>query len=91
MDKQSEKLADLSERIRKAEEAVNPPPKSEQGFGRGKGYDFAGTVIGAVIMGVLLDKQFGTSPWCLIVMVFMGFFSGAWGVWRSIQRQKDDT
>jgi len=86
MQDQNEKLADLAERIRKAEEKASPPRKEGLGFGRGSGYDFAGTVLGSVIMGILLDRQFGTSPWCLLVMVFMGFVAGGVGVWRYLRR-----
>jgi F0F1-type ATP synthase assembly protein I len=89
MGSEKEKLDDLSERIRQAEEGAKPKPKAESGPLRGAGYDFAGVLLGSVIIGVLLDRFFGTAPWCLVGMVAMGFISGVVGLWRVLQAQGD--
>ena len=81
-----EKLDDLSERIRKAEAGNKPGPKAKEDLVRNAGYDFAGVLLGSVIMGVLLDRFFGTAPWVTIGMVGMGFVTGVVGMWRATQK-----
>lgn len=85
MSSDKEKLDDLSERIRKAEAGANPELKEESHPIRNRGYDFVGTLIGSVILGVLLDRAFDTEPWFLVGMVVLGFIVGIMGVWRSMQ------
>ncbi|MDR3423785.1 MAG: AtpZ/AtpI family protein [Alphaproteobacteria bacterium] len=87
MNPESEKLDALAQRIRQAE--AKPKRKAEPGLARNAGYDFAGTVVGSVIIGVLLDRFFGTTPWCLVGMVVMGFVSGIMGVWSRMQKAPD--
>jgi len=81
-----EKLDDLSERIRKAETGNKPEKKVESDPVRNAGYDFAGVLLGSIIIGVLLDRYFGTAPWCTIGMVGMGFVTGVVGMWRATQK-----
>ncbi|MFA5040516.1 MAG: AtpZ/AtpI family protein [Bdellovibrionales bacterium] len=83
---QKEKLDDLSRRIRKVEADMNPAPKAEKNPLREAGYDFAGVLVGSVILGVLLDRFFETSPWCVIGMVVLGFVTGIMGVRRVLQK-----
>jgi ATP synthase protein I len=86
MSSQKEKLEILSERIRQAETGAKQAPKAESNPLRNAGYDFAGAMLGSVVLGVLLDRLFGTAPWCLVGMVVLGFVSGILGVWRSVQK-----
>ncbi|MDD3371410.1 MAG: AtpZ/AtpI family protein [Alphaproteobacteria bacterium] len=83
MSSDREKLDRLSERIRQAE--TKPKKKVESSPWRNAGYDFAGTLIGSVILGVLLDRAFDSAPWCLVAMVVLGFISGILGVWKVLQ------
>ncbi len=78
-----EKRLDLSERIRaaQAKPEVTTPPDTQ----RNVGYDFVGAVIGSMILGWLIDRAFGTSPWGLVGAVIMGFAVGLMNVWRSIE------
>ena len=84
MDPDSEKLDDLSARIRDAE-AGKDVGKTEAGQGRNAGFDFVGALAGGGIIGALLDRAFGTSPWCLLGMVLFGFVAGIIGAWRATQ------
>lgn len=90
MDPLSKKLNALSERIRKAENASEKPrKKAEPNAALNAGFDFAGAIVGSVIFGFLLDRLFGTAPWFLLGMIFLGFISGSLGVWHFLQKPKD--
>jgi ATP synthase protein I len=41
-----------------------------------------GCPLGGGIVGWLLDRWFGTRPWLLLVMLFLGFAVGVWNVIR---------
>jgi ATP synthase protein I len=41
-----------------------------------------GCPLGGGIVGWLLDRWFGTGPWLLLVMLFLGFAVGVWNVIR---------
>ncbi|MDD4617495.1 MAG: AtpZ/AtpI family protein [Alphaproteobacteria bacterium] len=84
MSSDKEKLEDLSERIRRAE--AKPERQVESSPWHNAGYDFAGTLIGSVIIGILLDRAFGTAPWILVGMVVLGFVTGIYGVWKMMQK-----
>lgn len=90
MDPLSKKLNVLSERIRKAENtATKPGRKAEPNTALGAGFDFAGAIIGSVILGLILDHLFDTTPWFLLGMIVLGFISGSIGVWRFLQKPRD--
>ena len=86
MDKESEKLASLSERIRQVEADGKAKPAS--GSAGRMGFDFVGSVLGAVVLGAICDHVFGTSPWCLLGFVAVGFVGGMLTVWRSLQKKE---
>ena len=87
MDSESEKLASLSERIRKEESDKMPKPPSG-GAGR-IGFDFVGSVLGSVVLGVVCDRVFGTTPWCLLVFLVVGFIGGMVAVWKALQKNDE--
>lgn len=72
--------------------------KKQSGLGDiGKSYakampyiDASWQLIGGVglctFLGLWLDRKFDTSPWLVIVGVFLGFASGMLGFWRALQR-----
>jgi ATP synthase protein I len=41
-----------------------------------------GCPLGGGIVGWLLDRWFGTKPWLMLVMIFVGFAVGIWNVIR---------
>ena len=41
-----------------------------------------GAPLGGGIVGWLLDRWFGTRPWLMLVMLFLGFAVGFWNVVR---------
>lgn len=57
------------------------PPPSDQGDDRRRetaiqmtalGLEFAGSVIGGLVLGYYLDDWLGTAPWLLVVLTFGG-------------------
>jgi len=45
-----------------------------------------GCPLGGGIVGWLLDRWFGTKPWLMLVMLFLGFAVGVWNVIRISSR-----
>jgi F0F1-type ATP synthase assembly protein I len=38
------------------------------------GLEFPSTIVGSLIVGYLIDRQFGTSPWATVAASVLGFF-----------------
>jgi ATP synthase protein I len=78
-----ERLADVS---RPSENDASPRPTADaSGFARGFRMStelVAGVVVGAII-GWLLDRWLGISPWGLIVFLLLGFAAGVLNVMRA--------
>ena len=59
----------------------------------GIGIQFALTILVFVFAGVWLDKRLGTSPWLLLVFVFVGAAGGFYSMYRRVtaaQRRSKD-
>ena len=80
---EGEKLKELSDRIQAAQ--AKGSVSAEDQPSRNAGYDFVGAIIGSMIVGWLIDREFSTSPWGLVGMVVVGFGIGVMNVWRSVQ------
>jgi ATP synthase protein I len=89
MDGENNKLDSLTARIDRAEVAAKPKNKFEPESAGRIGFDFVGSLAGAGILGAIADHAFGTSPWCLIGMVFLGFGVGIWNAWRLMQKSEE--
>jgi F0F1-type ATP synthase assembly protein I len=50
----------------------------------GIGIQFAATILVFVFAGIWLDKRFGTSPWLLILFVFVGASAGFFSMYRKV-------
>lgn len=55
----------------------------------------AGLLVGG-FLGYWLDRWWGTAPWMLVTMIFLGFAGGANNAWRAIkayaaEAEKDQT
>ena len=79
-DRQAEdpRLARLDERLDRARatEAARHGVKvdTDRGYAQGNRIISAliGSLIGSALIGWLIDRWFGTGPWALIVMLFLG-------------------
>jgi len=50
----------------------------------GVGFQFAATILAFVFAGVWLDKRLGSSPWMVILFVFLGAAAGFFAMYRKI-------
>jgi ATP synthase protein I len=50
----------------------------------GAGFQFAAIVISSAFAGIWLDRKVGTSPWLLIVTVFLGAALGFYSMYRNL-------
>ena len=73
------RLSALDERLREArvKEAARTgqvAPDADRGYSQGNRVIAAliGSLIGGALIGWLIDRWFGTTPWGLIVMLFLG-------------------
>ncbi len=49
-------------------------------------WEFLGTIGGAVLVGYLADRQFGSDPWGLIVGVLLGSSTGLYRMVVSLKQ-----
>jgi F0F1-type ATP synthase assembly protein I len=52
----------------------------------GAGFQFAAMVVASVYAGNWLDMKLGTSPWLLIVFVFLGAALGFYSLYRNLMK-----
>jgi F0F1-type ATP synthase assembly protein I len=50
----------------------------------GVGVQFAATIVVFAFAGVWLDRRFGTSPWLLLLCVFVGAGGGFFSMYRKV-------
>ena len=82
------KTDDLSRRIADAKDKAGLEPKkapSAESRGYAIGVEFVGAVLVGGLLGWFLDRQFGTAPWLMIVLLGLGF---AAGVRSALKRSK---
>jgi ATP synthase protein I len=89
------RASDIGKRLEEVKVRSAPPPDSAaRGSAMGQGLKIAvelvvGVVLGAFIGGVL-DRQFGTGPWLLIVFLIFGFCGGMLNVIRTARQMQAD-
>ncbi|MEO0882204.1 MAG: AtpZ/AtpI family protein [Pseudomonadota bacterium] len=87
---------DLSERIRRAQNARKPkdtspsespePAVNAGGLALRYGTEFAANVIVGLGLGLLIDYIFGTTPWGLLIMLGFGLAAAILGVIRAYNK-----
>ena len=58
----------------------------------GVGLQFAATIVAFMFAGIWLDRRLGTSPWLIILCVFLGAGAGFYSIYRKLmsgQRRSD--
>lgn len=58
------------------------PPSGTQYAGAG--LQFAATIVIFVFFGVWLDKRLGSSPWFVLICVFVGAAAGFYSIYRTL-------
>jgi F0F1-type ATP synthase assembly protein I len=59
----------------------------------GVGLQFALTIVGFMFAGMWLDRALGTSPWLVVLLVFVGASAGFYAIYRKLmaaQRRADE-
>jgi ATP synthase protein I len=59
----------------------------------GVGLQFAFSIVAFMFAGMWLDRRLGTSPWLLILFVFVGAGAGFYSIYRKLmdaQRRADE-
>lgn len=78
-----------------ARRGMNKPPEAEEGPSQatnGIAYaiklssEFLAGIIVGIVLGLGFDQLVGTSPWGLIIFLFLGFAAGVMNVLRSVGR-----
>jgi ATP synthase protein I len=81
------RLTSLEERLKRAEqvEAERRPADSSKAI-RSSGWMVAQNLIGmpggGFIIGFLLDRLFGTTPWIALALMFLGFAAAVWDLMK---------
>lgn len=50
----------------------------------GAGLQFALTIVIFTFLGIWLDKRLGTSPWFVLICVFVGAAAGFYSIYRTL-------
>jgi ATP synthase protein I len=86
----SEELGRKLDALKSQRAGAEVPAGELQQSAYGPAFKFAGELIVGVVVGGgigwALDKQFGTAPWLMIVLVVLGFAAGLLNVVRAAQR-----
>jgi ATP synthase protein I len=77
-------LDERLERLQQAEAKRTAKRLPDPGYQAGQMVlsQLVGCPLGGGIVGWLLDRWFGTRPWLMLVMLFLGFAVGIWNVIR---------
>ena len=54
----------------------------------GAGLQFAAAIVGFMFLGIWLDKTLGSSPWFVLVCVFLGAGAGFYSIYRKLVQGK---
>ena len=83
-DARLESLDERLDRLQQAEAKRTAKRKPDPSYQAGQLIlsQLVGAPLGGGIVGWLLDHWFGTKPWLMLVMLFLGFAVGIWNVIR---------
>ncbi|MBI3419947.1 MAG: AtpZ/AtpI family protein [Proteobacteria bacterium] len=84
----------LGEKIRrfekKLEDENHPKPTGGGMASAGRaGYDLIVALVFFTLIGVLLDTQLDTLPWFTLGLFFLGFATGLYNAWRTLNAKGD--
>lgn len=75
--------SDRTNRVRDTGRGRAAPAVSGAEFA-GIGFQFALTILVFVFLGVWLDRRLGTSPWLVLICVFVGAAGGFYSMYRRV-------
>ena len=90
LDQLARRLDDLN-RTREDKQRQVRGSGSSKGIGLGMRIvtELLAGVIGGLVVGYLLDRWFGTSPWLLIILLVLGVAAAFRNVWKIATRPSD--
>ena len=86
----SARLDALSRRVETHREASRPAESAEGQTGKGLALawrlssEFIAGVLTGAVLGWLVDRLAGTSPWGLVVLTLLGFAAGVYNMMRAV-------
>jgi len=91
------RILSLEERLARAEKAETARtgkaavPAADESYRLGNRVlaELVGAPVGGALIGWVLDRLFGTSPWILLAMLFMGFVVGFRNIIRLSTKRPD--
>ncbi|HEX7872268.1 MAG TPA: AtpZ/AtpI family protein [Sphingobium sp.] len=91
------RIVSLQERLARAEQAETArtgktgAPVADDSYRLGNRVlaELVGAPVGGALIGWVLDRLFGTSPWILLSMLFMGFVVGFRNIIRISTKRPD--
>lgn len=91
------RITSLQERLKRAETAeavrtgMGAAPVADENYRLGNRVlaELVGAPVGGAVIGWVLDRLFGTAPWILLVMLFMGFVVGFRNIIRISTKRPD--
>ena len=57
----------------------------------GLGFFMVGSIVGGYLVGSYLDSRFGTAPWLMLVLLFMGIISGFLEFYRVTKKIQEES
>lgn len=73
--------------VQQQPERVAPPSAASNASAMARGFRLSSELVGGVlvggVIGWVLDKVLGISPWCFIVFLLLGFAAGVLNVMRA--------
>ena len=86
---QDVRLTSLDQRLKAATDAEKirsgaARSKPQTGYGQGSRVlaELIAGPAGGALIGWLLDRWFGTTPWLLLVLLILGFAAAMWNIYR---------
>jgi ATP synthase protein I len=91
-DERLDSLDERLERLQQAEAKRSQKRQPDASYQAGQLVlsQLVGCPLGGGIVGWLLDRWFGTKPWLMLVMIFVGFAVGIWNVIRISNKATSD-
>ena len=62
----------------------SPRPGTSGAEFAGAGLQFAATIVAFMFLGIWLDKTLGSSPWFVLLCVFLGAGAGFYSIYRKL-------
>jgi len=96
---EDERIKSLTERLERAEEVEKVRTGADQKGGHGdKNYrlgnrvlaELIGGLAGGALIGWVLDRFIGTSPWLLLVFLFLGIIVAFRNIWRISTKRPEE-